>query len=141
MKKRNLYDKQGNCINCDKKHESVNKKFREYKQPINYNLLFWLLLIAMLLVIIVCLQGAYYEGFDVACCETCIEGAVSQLECVFAPSLFFTFKNYTMKENLILTALCVFIGYITIVIFKVNNKGFKFRNKPDFKKKKQSKQT
>lgn len=55
MKKRNLYDKQGNCINCEKTHESVNKKFNEYKQPINYNLLFWLLLMAMLLVIIVCL--------------------------------------------------------------------------------------
>ena len=41
-----------------------------------------------------------------------------------------------MKENLILTALCLFIGYVAIVIFKVNNKGFKFRNKPDFKKKK-----
>jgi hypothetical protein len=52
MKKRNLYDKQGNCINCEKTHESVNKKFNEYKQPINYNLLFWLLLIALLLVVI-----------------------------------------------------------------------------------------
>ena len=46
-----------------------------------------------------------------------------------------------MKENLILTALCLIIGYVAIVIFKVNNKGFTFRNKPDFKKKKQSKQT
>ncbi len=35
MKKRNLYDSQGNCINCEKTHESVNKKFREYKQQIN----------------------------------------------------------------------------------------------------------
>jgi len=40
-----------------------------------------------------------------------------------------------MKENLILTALCLIIGYVAIVIFKVNNNGFKFRNKPDFKKK------
>lgn len=140
MKKRNLYDKQGNCINCEKTHESVNKKFNEYKQPINYNLLFWLLLIAMLLVIIVCLQGAYYQGFDVACCETCIEVG-SQLECVYLPRFFSPLKNYTMKENLILTALCLIIGYVAIVIFKVNNKGFKFRNKPDFKKKKQSQQT
>lgn len=39
-----------------------------------------------------------------------------------------------MKENIILSAICFIIGFMAVLLFQINNKkGFKFKNKPDFK--------
>lgn len=39
-----------------------------------------------------------------------------------------------MKENIILSAICFIVGFMAVLLFQINNKkGFKFKNKPDFK--------